>query len=56
MILQCFDAGSVHMPLGTGGYKYVIDLVDNLTGWVEVRALRKLKASSIVDFLFDVMC
>ena len=44
------------MPIGKGGQKYIVDLVDNLTGWVEARALRKLKASSIADFLFDVMC
>src|SRR5260370_4747045 len=55
-ILQCFDANSVHMPKGMGDKKYVINLVDNLTGWVEARALCKLKATIIADFLFDVMC
>ena len=39
MILRCFDANTVHMPEGKGGYKYVVDLVDNLTGWVEAQAL-----------------
>src|SRR5258705_9731588 len=43
-ILRQFDADSVHMPMGQGGQKYVMDLVDNLTGWVEARALQKLKA------------
>ena len=33
-----------------------MDLVDNLTGWVEARMLRKLKADKIVDFLLNVMC
>ncbi len=33
-----------------------MDLVDNLTGWVEARTLRKLKVDKIADFLFDVMC
>src|SRR6266481_8932568 len=55
-ILRHFNADSVHMPSGSGGLKYVVDLVDNLTGWVEARALRKLRASSIADFLFKVMC
>src|SRR5258708_4445240 len=55
-ILRQFDADSVHMPMGQGGQKYVMDLVDNLTGWVEARALQKLKADKIADFLFDVMC
>src|SRR5260370_30525546 len=55
-ILQCFDADLVHMPKGLGDKRYVVDLVDNLTGWVEARALRKLKSSAIAKFLFDVMC
>ncbi len=33
-----------------------MDLVDNLTGWVKVWPLRRLKADKIVDFFFDVMC
>src|SRR5260370_28694240 len=56
MILRRFDADSVHMPNGRGGQKYVVDLVDNLTGWVEAHALQRLKADKIADFLFDVMC
>src|SRR5258708_26662097 len=55
-ILRRFDADSVHMPSGSGGLKYIVDLVDNLTRWVEARTLRKLRASSIADFLFEVMC
>ncbi len=39
MILRWFDADSVHMPNGQGGQKYIVDLVDNLTGWVEACAL-----------------
>src|SRR5260370_17614867 len=55
-ILRRFDIDSVHMPSGKGGQRYVVDLVDNLTGWVEARALRKLKASHVANFLFEVMC
>jgi len=44
------------MPSRSGGLKYVVDLVDNLTRWVEAHTLRKLRASSIADFLFEVMC
>src|SRR5258707_15572127 len=39
-ILRCFNADSVHMPSGSGGLKYVVDLVYNLTGGGEARALR----------------
>src|SRR5260370_23425692 len=31
-ILRQFDIDSVHMPMGKGGQKYVVDLVDNLMG------------------------
>src|SRR5258708_20184966 len=55
-ILQHFDADSVHMPVRSGGQKYIIDLIDNLTRWVEAQALCKLWLSAIADFLFDVMC
>ncbi len=55
-ILRRFDADSVHMPNRRGGQKYVMALVDNLTGWVEARPLRGLKADKIADFFFDVMC
>ncbi len=55
-ILQHFDADSVHMPVGSGGQKYIVNLVDNLTGWVEACVLCKLQLSAIADFLFNVMC
>ena len=44
------------MPSGSGGLKYIVDIIDNLTGWVEAKGLCKLRASSIADFLFEVMC
>ena len=56
MILRCFDANSVHMPARSGGWKYVVDIMDNLTGWVEAQVLHKLRALAIAEFLFDVMC
>ena len=55
-ILWQFNADSVHMPIGKGGHKYLVDLVDNLTRWVEAHALCKLKALAIAEFLFNVMC
>ncbi len=56
MILRHFNTNSVHMPAGSGGQKYIVDIVNNLMGWVEARALQKLRVSAIVDFLFEVMC
>ncbi len=55
-ILRCFDADSIHMPARSSGWKYVLDIVDNLTRWVEAWALHKLRASAIAEFLFNVMC
>ena len=34
-ILRRFDADSIHMPARSGGQKYIVDIIDNLTGWVE---------------------
>ena len=34
-VLRCFDADSIHMPIGSSGQRYIVDLVDNLTSWVE---------------------
>jgi Integrase core domain len=47
---------SVNMPKGKHGYKYVVDLVDNLTGFLEVTKLKHITSDKVVDFLFDVMC
>jgi len=44
------------MPAGSSGQKYIVDIVDNLTGWVEARVLRKLRVSAIAEFLFNIMC
>jgi len=44
------------MPARSGGQKYIVDIVDNLTGWVEAQVLHKLRALAIAESLFDVMC
>jgi len=47
---------SVNMPKGKHGYKYIVDLVDNLTGFLEATKLRNIYADKVADFLFEVMC
>jgi hypothetical protein len=47
---------SVNMPKGKHGYKYVVDLVDNLTGFLEATKLKHITSDKVTDFLFDVMC
>jgi hypothetical protein len=44
------------MPQGKHGYKYVVDLVDNLTGYLEAVKLKRISANDVARFLFDVMC
>jgi hypothetical protein len=55
-ILREFGADTVHMPLGKGGYKYIVDLRDKFSGWVEAQALRKATSANVADFIFSVMC
>jgi hypothetical protein len=55
-ILHEFGADTVHMPLGKGGYKYIVDLYNKFSGWVEAKVLRKATSLNIADFIFDVMC
>ena len=55
-ILMHFDADTVDMPKGKWGYKYIVDLADNLTGWVEAKAIWKITSEAIAQFIFEVMC
>jgi uncharacterized protein (DUF3820 family) len=54
MILHEFGADTVHMPLGKG--RYIVDLHDKFSGWVEAKVLQKATLLNIADFIFDVMC
>ena len=55
-ILREFGADVVHMPLGKGGLKYVVDMRDKFSGWVKAKAFRKVSSSAVAAFIFDVMC
>jgi transposase InsO family protein len=55
-LLRRFDVDTVNMPCGCGGFKFVVDLVDNLTGWIEAKVLKNIKSEAIAKFLFNVMC
>ena len=44
------------MPI-SGGFKYIVDLRDDLSGWLEARMLRNANSKNVAKFLFeDVMC
>ena len=44
-ILREFGADTVHMPLGKNGFKYIVDLRDKFSGWLEAKALKKADSS-----------
>jgi hypothetical protein len=39
------------------GYEYIVDMRDDLTGWIEARMLKTKEAQHVADFVFqDVIC
>jgi len=55
-ILRKFNMDTVHMPT-SGAYKFIVDLRDDLSGWLEAKMLTKATSKNIARFLFeDVMC
>jgi hypothetical protein len=55
-ILRKFNMDTVHMP-SSGGFKYIVDLRDDLSGWLEAKMLRSATSKNVAKFLFeDVMC
>jgi len=42
----------VHMP-ASGGYKYIVFARDDLSGWVEGRALTSATSQTVTKFLFE---
>jgi hypothetical protein len=42
----------VHMP-NSGGYKYIVFARDDLSGWVEGRALTAANSKNIAKFLYE---
>jgi Integrase core domain len=46
----------VHMP-ASSGFKYIVDLWDDLSRWLEAKMLCKATSKNVTKFLFkDVMC
>jgi hypothetical protein len=55
-ILRKFNMDTIHMP-PSSGYKFIVDLRDDLSGWLEAKMLSKATSKNIAKFLFeDVMC
>ena len=44
----------VHMPAATDASKYMVGMRDNLSGWVEYKALRKASSQAVAKFIYEV--
>jgi hypothetical protein len=54
-ILREFAADVVHMPLGKRGLRYIVDMREKFSGWLEAKALRKASSKAIAEMIFEVM-
>jgi transposase InsO family protein len=43
----------VHMPLGKGGKRYLVLARDDLSGWIEGRALTSNSSQAVAKFIFE---
>lgn len=56
-VLRKFNLDVVHMGKKSDGFLYIVDMRDDLTGWMEARRLRSHTSQEIADFLWeDVIC
>ena len=56
-VLRKFNIDVVHMGVVSKGYAYIVDIRDDLTGWLEARRLVSSNSRDIADFLWqDVIC
>lgn len=54
--LVCYDLAGPFIPTSSQGNKYVLIIVDHFTHWVELIALRDIKAITIAMMLFEQWC
>jgi len=56
-VLRKFNMDLVEMGIRSNGYQYIIDVRDDLTGWLEARMLARKSSDDVADFLWqDVIC
>lgn len=56
-VLRKLNIDVVHMGVTSKGYTYIVDVRDDLTGWIEARRLKKSTSQNIAEFLWeDVIC
>jgi hypothetical protein len=56
-ILRKFNLDVVDMGISSSGFRYIVDMRDDLSGWLEARMLTKKTSEAVADFLWqDVIC
>ena len=43
-----------HMPAATDGSKYMVGMLDDLSGWAEYKELRKASLRAVAKFIYEV--
>lgn len=56
-VLRKFNLDLVEMGIKSGRYLYIVDMRDDLTGWLEARMLSRKSSEEVAEFLWqDVIC
>jgi hypothetical protein len=56
-VLRKFNLDLVDMGISSDGYKYIVDMRDDLTGWLEARRITQKSSEKIAEFIWqDVIC
>jgi hypothetical protein len=56
-LLRHFNIDCIHMPVGTGGLKYIIHAVEPTILWPEAQAVKSLTASAVARFIYShIIC
>jgi hypothetical protein len=56
-ILRKFNLDLVEMGVKSGKYEYIVDMRDDLTGWLEARMLYRKSSEDVADFIWqDIIC
>jgi hypothetical protein len=56
-VLRKFNMDLVDMGIRSNGYQYIVDIRDDLSGWLEARMLSRKASDDVAEFLWqDIIC
>ena len=56
-LLRHFNLDTIHMTVGSQGYEYIIHAIEPTILWTEAKALKKLSARAVADFIYrEIIC